>query len=713
LDQLESMVRARFAAIANNGSTVQPVLQPLLKPQTSTAATLLAVQTKKPLRQLHLSFPLPELKPFEPHKPLSYIGNILGHEGEHSLLSTLKAAGLAESLSAGVSIEYSGGALYQLNLVLTADGIKAIDDVVAMVMHSIAVLRHELQLQPQRARQRFDEQRQLSEMAFRFIEQGTPVHTAIAASANLQRYAPGKVLYGAYEFAAFDATLINRLLASLSPSNMLVTLASNELPAALAPRQRSHWYQVDYTVAPVSADWQQRWQAAYTGQLQPGDAASRTAQLMATEFALPAANPFIASDFTLHAGTGPVDAAPQQAAGVAGLEVWRKIDDEFELPKLDARIAFLSSYQAASPRRQALANLYALVVGEQLKEYIYPAYLAGMQASFYPTLRGFSLRVSGYNDALQPLLQRLLQSLGQLRISEQRFGELSAELERKWLLAMQAAPHNRLGSYLNSELYTNSHDYPALIRALRPLRYSDLRQFVANFWPTSYWQVLLHGNIDVQQTDSITAMLAGAALPRCACSKPPVSVAIRALPPGQQVLALQLAHADRALLWYFQATDDSLRTVAMAMLSADILHPLMFNALRTEQQLGYIVQAAYHALHKWPGLTLSLQSPAYSEAELAAATGGFIQGFIQQPVSAGVFERHRNALLARLQEDDPNLRARTARYWRSLMFDELGFDHRARLAAELAKIDHASWLAQLDSLLGRAARSLQVRTQSN
>ena len=147
------------------------------------------------------------------------------------------------------------------------------------------------------------------------------------------------------------------------------------------------------------------------------------------------------------------------------------------------------------------------------------------------------------------------------------------------------------------------------------------------------------------------------------------------------------------------------------MLSAAIVKPTLFNELRTEQQLGYIVDTSYYPLHTWPGISVTVQSPQFTEAELAAAIEQFFAEFIQQSVSIDEFERHRNALLDQLVQDDRNLSARTGRYWSVLMRNHEQFDYRQQLASVLSQIDLPTWQAHLATLVGEGRHSLQVTTQ--
>ncbi len=90
----------------------------------------LDVVPEKESRSLSLSFPIP---PFHEHyrtKPLSHISNILGHEGQGSLLAKLKNAGWAEGLSAGPGMAELDTATMAINIGLTPAGVEHTDEIV-------------------------------------------------------------------------------------------------------------------------------------------------------------------------------------------------------------------------------------------------------------------------------------------------------------------------------------------------------------------------------------------------------------------------------------------------------------------------------------------------------------------------------------------------------------------------------------------------------
>ena len=99
LDELESLVVPMFSPVPNKPHEMPDIEVPIF-----TDATLPGLATVKPQatqRQLQVMFPMPDYRSAYDVNPMSYASNLVGHEGEGSILSQLKAEGLAESLAAG------------------------------------------------------------------------------------------------------------------------------------------------------------------------------------------------------------------------------------------------------------------------------------------------------------------------------------------------------------------------------------------------------------------------------------------------------------------------------------------------------------------------------------------------------------------------------------------------------------------------------------
>jgi insulysin len=703
LSELKRMVLHRFVSIPNNGSLTEAIDEPLLTTTHSTLPLLLTVQAEKPIRQLRLTFPMPDLSNDFRTKPLSYIGNILGHEGKGSLLSLLKTAGWAEGLATGVGLNYTGGATFQINIALTEKGVEEFQQVTSEVFFAIQYLGGQHKQNPQLSRALFIEQRQLADMAFRFYQRPPVMSAAMGAAANLHFYPPAEVISGDYDYSEYRPELIADRLARMTPDNVLLTLISKDFAKHLSENIKSKnispWFAAPYSVTKVPQSWLEKWQ---------GDLNSTLASQSLT---LPDANTFIAQDFELLSAAIESD-VPTLLVEQAGLRLWVKTDDTFEVPKADALFSFLTASSRQSSRAAALSQLYASIVNEQLNEYLYPAYLAGMNVRFYSQRRGFTLSLGGYNDGLIDLAEKVLPTLTSIDIHPDRFDSIKVELMRAWQLNRESTPYRRLSSTMQQALYENSWSEVELMEALADVTIADLQDHVDALWPSIYTDGMLHGNVDDNTVKALTDLLA--ALPSCGCdlTEQRLHVGVVKLPLGRQQQRQPLNHSDAAVLWYFQAPDESLSSAALSQLTVSVLHPRLFNQLRTEQQLGYVVGASAFNRNKLPGIAFQVQSPSSNEQEILAALNGFIEGVLEHGVDIEEFKRHRQALSTQLREADQNLSDRSRRFWGSLVLADEAFDRRERLAVIVDDMTYDDWLAFVRALLSSQEASLIQLTDS-
>ncbi|NIR96619.1 MAG: peptidase M16, partial [Gammaproteobacteria bacterium] len=131
----EALVRERFAAVKNRGLEAPTYPAEYLAPQQGLR--VLRVEPVTDQRLLTLHFPLPSLHAHDAAKPLRVIGAILGHEGEGSLLSLLKAEGLATSLSAGGGEQTEDYAAFEITVGLTDAGLERFHDVARLALGAV------------------------------------------------------------------------------------------------------------------------------------------------------------------------------------------------------------------------------------------------------------------------------------------------------------------------------------------------------------------------------------------------------------------------------------------------------------------------------------------------------------------------------------------------------------------------------------------------
>ena len=114
-------------------------------------------------RRLTLLFPVPDTDAFIDRDPLRYIGHLLGHESEGSLLAHLKSKGYANGLSAGESLGMTESRSFSISISLTPEGFADRDEIISEIFRTIRLI--EIQGID---RWRFDELKMVSDANFKF-----------------------------------------------------------------------------------------------------------------------------------------------------------------------------------------------------------------------------------------------------------------------------------------------------------------------------------------------------------------------------------------------------------------------------------------------------------------------------------------------------------------------------------------------------------------
>lgn len=662
LAQLEAMVVERFSQIPTRDIKASVTGQPLFNDGFLPARV--SIQPAKDERRLTMMFPVPAADKFYRQKPLQYLGNLLGHEGEGSLLSLLKGLGWAEGLSAGASPGGRNEATFNISIQLTPEGLKNQAKIVATAFRVIQSIRDEGV-----ESWRFEEQQSLASIAFRFAEKGAPINVTSRLAGQMHRYSPEDIIRGSYAFDEYNPRLIRRYLKALSPENFLWVVTAPEVTIhAISPL-----YDTPYAVEKL------RYEVAGV----PKTYLSR--------LHLPDKNRFIPRHLNTKElpSLEEVSALPQRIKHTGAVEVWFKQDEEFRVPKASIDIRIYAPAVGQSAKHAAMAHLYAALVNDALNEDAYPASLAGLGFSVSANSRGFDLRLDGYSDRQGALLNRILQMLDRGRFSDERFEGLKQELLRSWRNQVSLTPYQQLFRKLPTLLFAPLWDDLELAEALATVTTDELRHFGDALWKGSHSQVLIYGNYYRQEALRLAAVIERRLYEAAAVgSVPPMPEAqVVNLPQAVQHYHLPVDHQDVAAVLYTQGQDLTVADRANMMMIRQMLQSTFFNELRTEKQLGYIVFLTSMLLKEVPGNMFVVQSPSAPLEVLVQEVQSFVTA---QAGATEHFEEHRTAILAELREAPKNLQEQAARYWNEIISDSPNFDRRTQLIAAVEALTPAS-----------------------
>ena len=678
LDELQAMVEPRFGLVANNQVVVDAPAAPFFT--GSQLPMKLSIVPLQNSRSLSLNFPLPKMFPHWQEKPANYLAALIGHEGEGSLLETLKARGWAEGLSAGTGLEDRGGALFSVDISLTPAGLEHQAEIVEMFFATVQIIT-----QQGINKWRYLETAQLSEIAFQFQEKQNPMGYVSTLSSKMQRYPIEEVLHANYVMNQFDAELLAQVAARLIPDNMLLSLTAPEVEAD----RISKMYQTPYSVTEIADSELAKWRS-------PAEFES---------LALPPANPYIPDDLSLIGSLGGIK-APQLLVDSDEVSAWHFPDTRYGVPKAHI-IASLQTSGIDSPERFAELELYLAYINDQLSAAVYPAGEAGLSFSLSPSDRGIAIVVGGYSDKQGTLLADILTALANPQWDAGRFERIQQSLSRDMSNFAQQYPFRQVVASFNSMIkgqWTPLQKVAAVDQITMP----ELKAFADNLLGGLSLEVLISGNQDKKSAAKLISSFSSWA----ELKQVRVKQSVAKLPLGEQRAQIPVDHTDGAVMFYLQGRNDSLAERAHMLLVGEMVASPFYTSLRTEKQLGYVV-AAFASNHlRVPGLAMVVQSPTVDEAKIKSEMTGFLNSYSEQVarLSEADLQRYKASVLSGLEEKPKNLSELNGRFMESLGLGYSDFDFRERLAMEVAAVTIESLSKAYQGVTADELRGLVVET---
>ncbi|MGO1328670.1 MAG: insulinase family protein, partial [Idiomarina loihiensis] len=173
-------------------------------------------------------------------------------------------------------------------------------------------------------------------------------------------------------------------------------------------------------------------------------------------------------------------------------------------------------------------------------------------------------------------------------------------------------------------------------------------------------------------------------------------------------------HSDTAVLLYFQGEDDTSTEQISFMLLQQLIHQPIFQALRTEQQLGYAAGSQYFPVQRLPGILFFLQSHEFDADKLYQAIQDVIKVQLADLENLTLKEWHhaKSVLKQQIKTVDRNLRVRSQRLWGAIQLADTGFNRQQELLSALEHCQLSDWLERIKLRLGDKSQALRLQTQT-
>jgi insulysin len=664
LDELESWVEELFSDVKNQDlprnrwDDVSPFTSTELSKQVFAKPVF-------DMRVLDFYFTYPDEEALYESQPGRYLSHLLGHEGPGSILAYLKNKGWANGLGAGPSPLCPGSSFFSISVRLTEEGLKNYENVTEVVFQYLAMLKEH---PPQQWI--FDELKKMSEVDFRFKQKSPASKTTSALSAVMQKpYPRDYLLSGPSLIRKFNPEGIKRGLDSLTPENFRVTIVSQEFPGNWD--QKEKWYGTDYKYEDIPAKFMDRIRRA----------AKATASERPSELHLPHKNEFIPTRLEVERKeVSEPSKSPKLIRNEEHVRTWFKKDDRFWVPKAGVHVTLRSPLVAMSPHTGAMAQVYVGLVQDALVEYAYAAEISGLDYSLSSHSLGLDVSVTGYNDKMLVLLEKVLLSVRDLEILPDRFAIVKERLLRGYKNWDLQQPYHQIGTYsrlLNSEKGWITEQY---LTELLHITEEDIRTFYPQLLHQLHIEVLAHGNLyredALRFTDLVESVLHPRKLP---ASQWPIRRTL-IFPPGSNYLyerpLKDPANVNHCIEYILYAGNNQDRLIrAKVLLLAQIADEPCFDQLRTKEQLGYVVFSGATVHNTWIGYRILIQSektPTYLEGRIDS----FLTSLAQEigEMSDLTFQKHKRSLINKRLERLKNLTQETGRFWNHILSEAYDFD---------------------------------------
>ncbi|KAF2279892.1 LuxS/MPP-like metallohydrolase [Westerdykella ornata] len=660
LDTLEQWVDEIFSQVPNKDLPKRRWDVPVY-----TEKELLTETFAKPVfesRSLELSFLYRDEEEMYESHPSRYLSHLIGHEGPGSILAYIKELGWATGLGAGGSTLCPGSGLFNISIKLTEEGLKNYREVTKIVFQYIAMMREQ---PPQQWV--VDELMRMSEVSFRFKQKAPPSRTTSAVASVMQKPLDRKhLLSGVSVIKKFDPEAISEALSYLRPDNFRLKVVSQEFPGDWD--QKEKWYGTEYRTGKLPEDFVAEIRAAFESPQRP------------KELHFPHKNEFIPQRLEVERKEveEPLK-TPKLIRNDEGFRTWYKKDDQFWVPKANVHIYFRTPLVHLTTRTAVLSALYRDLVQDALQEYTYDADISGLVYEFSNHTTGFNISVEGYNDKLHVLLEKVLVSIRDLEVREDRFKIIMDRTLRGLRNWEFTQPFHQVGSYSRWLKYEKRYMTDELLKELEGITADEVRKFYPLVLSQFHAEILVHGNMYKEEALQITDLVEKTMRPkRLALSQWPTRRNL-ILPPGSNYIyekqlkdPANVNHCIEYSLYLGNASDRDLR--AKILLIAQMTDEPAFNQLRTKEQLGYVVFSGAVISDNWAGYRILIQSEKdcrYLEGRIEHFLSMFEKTLAE--MSEEELESHKRAVINKRLEKLKNLTEEGNRFWHHIFSDRYDF----------------------------------------
>ncbi len=669
LVELQQLAKSMFGEIKNNNQSLSKITEPLYLPEHQ--GIQIDVKPVKNEHQLIISFAMESIDKYYQDKPESILAYLIGHEGKGSILSTLKKAQWAISLTAGSGINGSNFKDFNISIGLTDLGETHLNDIISLVFSYIGLLKS-----AKIPDYYYKEKQTIAELSFIYHEKCSPLDNVSQLVINMQHYPSKDYIFGDYIMSGMSHKNVNHLLNYLNADNVrVIHVSPNNIFS-----KTSAWYQVPYHVNRINKHTLTTWRELST----PTNEGFKENKALS----LPKENPYITGKIQIFDNSDNENTLPLKIEDSNGLVVWYKQDTTFKVPKGYIYVGIDSPYSVESVESVAMTRLFVDLFTNTVVEENYDAELASIHYHLYAHQGGMTLQISGISENQPKLLERLLYRLKHHNITQADFTLFKKRLITHWENSDKSKSISQLFSTLSSLMQPNNPSPISLANALTHVTFAHYQNYSKNLFEKITLEVLIHGNWLMEHANAVVTNIKQAFNNHYSNEYTVKCPVIDITNKETFILPITIPEHDHATVAYTPLPTRSNKSIALTMIASHLLSPLFFQEMRTNKQYGYLVGVGYVPINRYPGIAFYIQSPHTDAITLTQAIDDFISQCVEsiERMTSDDWSHVIQGLAGQLQEKDNNLRIKSQRFWAAICNKDLDFSHTKKLVDVILSI---------------------------
>ena len=659
--QLKPMVNHYFSVIKNNH-----IKRPVMHTASFTKAQLhkqIYLKTKVQTNTLMLQFPLLNNSSVWSSQPNSYVRYLLTSEEPHTLVATLRDAGLIDNMQVMISPNsYGSDGVIMVDFQLTKQGVAKQDTIIeAFFAYVKQIAQHGVN------QQYAQELQHILSNQFANFQPPAALPLAVGIDQQLFDVKARDVLHYHSYFTGLNAAAIQQVLAQMTVDNLRLWHISNteQTDTDISFANGS------YRIADISAAQQQQWQQT-----------SLHVQLPAID----------TSPAEVNQKTKTVEdknmAAPLKVVVQPGLQAWLMNSQYFHQTQGILAINLQSKLYQQDLKHHVMTNLLLTIFSQKARRLAeranrrHQVFISGAQDKY----GDIAFNLAGQTAHQANYAEKLFTMFKTFSISQQSLNQAIDIYEKSTENVTKSALHDQAKHYFHIITKTSPFiwDIDQKIATAKSITLTDLTQFHQQLMNDNFLDIFAFGHYDAKYISTLAKQLRtqlGASkqvlLAHPALYRPMADTMINK--------KVTVAQDNVFLKDSFVYPNASSKVATQLKLLNKLFEPVLFKTLRTKQQLAYEIGSYEENIGEYPAFSLFIQSQNTELVKLHAAFMGFIGEFNQALAETDIkiINQVKQNMINALQQKPVNIYAESMPFYQDWLAQHYQFNSRQKMINDL------------------------------